>query len=58
MISRHDRKITTSKKCGGGCAIFIKRGLGFKYTDKSDYMYNIPIEYQIHVGELYDDHKN
>ena len=53
-IYRHDRKITTSKKCGGGCAIFIKRGLGFKYTDKSDC--NTPIEYQI--GELYDDHKN
>ena len=53
-IYRHDRNITKSKKCGGGCAIFIKRGLGFKYTFSSGS--DTPIEYQ--VGELYDDRKN
>ena len=53
-IYRHDRNITKSKKCGGGCAICIKRGLIFKYryTSGSD----TPVECQ--VGELYDDRKN
>ena len=50
----YDRNITKSKKCGGGCAIFIKRVLGFKYTYTSGS--DTAIEYQ--VGELYDDRKN
>ena len=40
------------KKRGGGCAIFVKRGLAFKYLIGS----NTPIEFQI--GELYDTRKN
>ena len=52
-IYRHDRK-TTDKKRGGGCAILIKRGIGFKYINTSDT--NCPVEYQI--GELYDEKRN